>query len=188
MKITNLSKSYDGRPVLSHVTLSFEDGGVYALMGTSGRGKTTLLHILMGLTKADEGSITGLKNKQFSAVFQENRLCDFLTAAENIAAVQKKPFAVADINTILAEILPVESLHQPVQEYSGGMKRRVAIARALLTPSDILIMDEPLTGLDEKTRAQVISFILRYRNGRTLLFTTHQEEDIPQFGGEKVLL
>ena len=54
--------------------------------------------------------------------------------------------------------------------------------------SDILVMDEPLTGLDEKTKAQVISFILRYRNGRTLLFTTHQEEDVQQFSGEKVLL
>lgn len=188
MKITDLSKSYDGRPVLSHITLTFEDGGIYALMGTSGRGKTTLLHILMGLTKADKGSVSGLENKRFSAVFQENRLCDFLTAAENIMAVQKKPASVSDINTILAEILPMEALNQPVKEYSGGMKRRVAIARALLAPSDILVMDEPLTGLDEKTKAQVISFILRYRNGRTLLFTTHQEEDIQQFSGEKVLL
>ena len=82
----------------------------------------------------------------------------------------------------------MEALNQPVKEYSGGMKRRVAIARALLAPSDILVMDEPLTGLDEKTKAQVISFILRYRNGRTLLFTTHQEEDVQQFSGEKVLL
>lgn len=188
MKIQNLCKSYEGRPVFSHLNLTFTEGGIYALMGASGRGKTTFLHILMGLTTADAGSISGLEGKNFSAVFQENRLCGFLTAAENIAAIQKNPSSLSEINALLAEILPSESLNQPVEEYSGGMKRRAAIARALLAKSDILVMDEPLTGLDEKTREHVISFILKYRNGRTLIFTTHQEKDVQQFGGEKVLL
>lgn len=188
MTVKNLCKSYEGRSVLENINLTFLDGGIYALMGASGRGKTTLLHILLGLIKPDGGTITGWEDKDFSAVFQENRLCEFLTAAENISIVQKEPASPEEINAILAEILPKESLDQPVWEYSGGMKRRAAIARALLSQSDILIMDEPFTGLDENTREHVIAFILKYRRGRTLIFSTHQEEDVKQFGGERILL
>lgn len=188
MTVEHLCKSYEGRPVLENVNLTFRDGGIYALMGASGRGKTTLLHILLGLTEPDGGRLTGWENKRFSAVFQENRLCEFLTAGENIAIVQREAVSREAVNEILEEILPREALHQPVSEYSGGMKRRAAIARALLSESDVLIMDEPLTGLDENTREQVIAFILRYRRGRTLIFSTHQEEDVKQFGGERIRL
>lgn len=188
MKIQNLSKNYNQRPVLKQLDLDFASGGIYALMGASGCGKTTLLHIIMGLVKPDEGNISGLEDKRISAVFQENRLCEFLTAAENIAIVCPDKKAAADTNQLLSEILPVQSLNQKISTYSGGMKRRAAIARAVLTESDILIMDEPLSGLDTATREQVISFILKYRSGRTLLFSTHDPEDIASFGAKKILL
>lgn len=188
MKIQNLSKNYNQRPVLMQLNLDFADGGIYALMGPSGCGKTTLLHIIMGLVKPDEGVVSGLEGKHISAVFQENRLCEFLTAAENIAIVCPGGKNTADTNCILSEILPAEYLTQKVSTYSGGMKRRVSIARAVLTESDILIMDEPLSGLDETTKEQVISFILKYRGKRTLLFSTHDPEDIAFFGANKILL
>lgn len=188
MKIQNLSKNYNQRPVIHQLNLDFADGAIYALMGASGCGKTTLLHIIMGLIKPDGGSISGLEGKRISAVFQENRLCGFLTAAENISIVCPNRKTAADTNQILSEILPAQSLNQKINTYSGGMKRRAAIARAILTESDILIMDEPLSGLDAATREQVISFILKYRGGRTLLFSTHDSEDIASFGAKKILL
>lgn len=188
MRIVNLTKSYENRMVLDRVNLELEEGGIYGLMGASGRGKTTLLHILMGLVQAEEGTVEGIQEKRFSAVFQENRLCEFLTAGENVAVVQRRPRPVEEINQILEEILPRETLSQPVREFSGGMKRRAAIARALLAESEILVMDEPFTGLDENTKGQVLEFLLKYRKGRTLIFATHQEEELELLGAEKILL
>lgn len=188
MRLLNLTKRYEEQAVLDHLNLTLEQGKVYALMGPSGCGKTTLLHILLGILEPDEGTLEGFGEKRFSAVFQENRLFDFLTAGENAAVVQKRPCNIQRIHKILSEILPVEALDQQVSEYSGGMKRRAAIGRAMLAESDIVVMDEPLTGLDEMTRNQVIDFILKYREGRTLIFSTHQEEEVELFQAQKILL
>lgn len=215
MKIEKLTKRYGEHKVLDQWSLTLQDGKIYALMGPSGCGKTTFLHILLGIVEKDGGILEGVEGKHFSAVFQENRLFEFLTAAENILAVQRKTRKkqkkqkverterfkeidrfketegakeIEEINGILTEILPKEALSQKVGEYSGGMKRRVAIARAMLTESDVILMDEPLTGLDEGTRDQVIEFILKYRGGRTLVFSTHQEKEAELLGGEKIVI
>lgn len=188
MRAVKISKRYEDHVILDNVELSFEDGGIYALMGPSGRGKTTLLHILAGLVEPDKGYLEGASDKRFSMVFQEERLCDFLTAAENIAAIQRVASSVAEVNAALAEILPAGCLEQPVSEFSGGMKRRTAIGRAMLAESDILIMDEPFTGLDEATKETVASFVKKYRRGRTLIFSTHYEEDVELFDAVKIHL
>lgn len=182
MQIQNLCKSYKNQPILDHLSLDLKEGGIYALMGPSGRGKTTFLHILMGIVPADEGKLLGFSKKRISAVFQEDRLFPFLTAAENIAAVSRNRcfFSASELssyNEILAELLPASSLSLPVRSFSGGMKRRASLARALLVPSDLLILDEPFTGLDEASRLQTMSFLLKYRNERTLLFSTHRKDD-----------
>lgn len=182
MQIQNLCKSYENQPILDHLSLDLKEGDIYALMGPSGRGKTTFLHILMGIVPADEGKLLGFSKKRISAVFQEDRLFPFLTAAENIAAVSRNRcfFSASELssyNEILAELLPASSLSLPVRSFSGGMKRRASLARALLVPSDLLILDEPFTGLDEASRLQTMSFLLKYRNERTLLFSTHRKDD-----------
>lgn len=182
MQIQNLCKSYENQPILDHLSLDLKEGGIYALMGPSGRGKTTFLHILMGIVPADEGKLLGFSKKRISAVFQEDRLFPFLTAAENIAAVSRNRcfFSASELssyNEILAELLPASSLSLRVRSFSGGMKRRASLARALLVPSDLLILDEPFTGLDEASRLQTMSFLLKYRNERTLLFSTHRKDD-----------
>ena len=182
MQIQNLCKSYENQPILDHLSLDLKEGGIYALMGPSGRGKTTFLHILMGIVPADEGKLLGFSKKRISAVFQEDRLFPFLTAAENIAAVSRNRcfFSASELssyNEILAELLPASSLSLPVRSFSGGMKRRASLARALLVPSDRLILDEPFTGLDEASRLQTMSFLLKYRNERTLFFSTHRKDD-----------
>lgn len=182
MQIQNLCKSYENQPILDHLSLDLKEGGIYALMGPSGRGKTTFLHILMGIVPADKGKLLGFSKKRISAVFQEDRLFPFLTAAENIAAVSRNRcfFSASELssyNEILAELLPASSLSLPVRSFSGGMKRRASLARALLVPSDLLILDEPFTGLDEASRLQTMSFLLKYRNERTLLFSTHRKDD-----------
>lgn len=188
MKIENLTKYFGDTPVLEHLTLEFRDGRITAVMGSSGCGKTTMFHIMMGILKADEGSVEDFIGKKISAVFQENRLMEFLTAAENIMAVQRIPDEKKALNQILIQILPEDALGKKVSEYSGGMKRRAAIARAMLAESDLIIMDEPFTGLDEKTRELVMEFIQKYRKGRTMIFSTHQEAEAELLHADRIVL
>ncbi len=188
MKIQNLTKTYEGHTVLENLNLTMEEGKIYALMGPSGCGKTTLLHIMLGTLASDKGTVEGFSGKKFSAVFQENRLFEFLTAGENAMVVRKGKQNLEQMNQILAEILPKKSLEQKVCEYSGGMKRRAAIGRAMLAESDMVLMDEPLTGLDEATKECVAEFILKYRKNRTLIFSTHQEKEVELLQAKKIML
>ena len=188
--IENLSKSYDGQKVLDNLSVTFPEKSFTCLMGKSGVGKTTLLSILMGLEKADSGQITGLEGKKLSVVFQENRLCDNLTALLNIKMVIDDSSRISDSDILnwLDKIGLGEDAKKPVQEYSGGMKRRVAILRALLADFDLLIMDEPLKGLDEATKKQVIDLIKELTLGKTVIMTTHDANEATVFNAEIVSL
>lgn len=184
--IENLSKAYDGQKVLDNLSVTFPEKSFTCLMGKSGVGKTTLLSILMGLEKADSGQITGLEDKKLSVVFQENRLCNNLTALLNIKMVIEDSSRISDSDIMhwLDKIGLGEDAKKPVKEYSGGMKRRVAILRALLADFDLLIMDEPLKGLDEATKQQVIDIIKELTKEKTIIMTTHDNSDANIFNGQ----
>ena len=157
-------------------------------MGPSGRGKTTLFSILLGLIKADSGSITGIENKQFSAVFQEDRLCRQLSALMNLAIVQDNPDK-AQLTGLLKKMgLTDDEIRRPVSQLSGGQKRRVAILRSLVSDSDIVLMDEPFKGLDDDTRRVVINQVKDLLAGRILMVITHDEQDAELLGGDIVEL
>ncbi len=179
IEIKNLTKAYDGQAVLENLSLTFDDGSFTCIMGKSGVGKTTLLNILMGLENADSGVICGLDDKKVSVVFQENRLCNNITALLNIKMVIQKDSRITDdkISEYLRRIGLGNDLKKPVIEYSGGMKRRVAILRALLADFDLLIMDEPLKGLDDETKETVIALIKELTKEKTVIMTTHDDSE-----------
>ena len=135
-------------------------------MGESGVGKTTLLRLLMGLEKADSGIITGFD--KVSAVFQENRLIEHLNAVENTALVIKDRNAGKCAYEQLLQLLPKEALLKPVREYSGGMKRRVALVRAMAADSEIVLLDEPFTGLDSQRVKKIKNISCRSREAERL--------------------
>ena len=190
--IQNLSKSYEGRPVLSGLNMTFTSQSPCCLMSPSGSGKTTLFRILMGLETADSGSIhftddTGRTlpgRPGFSVVFQEDRLCEAFTPLENVRMTAGRSLPPEQIRKEMALLLPEESLDRPVSTLSGGMKRRTALCRAILTPSSVLLMDEPFTGLDDAMRRQVIRYLLDRLAGRLLLLSTHSQEDVSLLGGK----
>ena len=205
--IKNLWKSYDSLTVLKNVDLTLDRDQTYCLMSPSGTGKTTLFRILMGLEKADEGEIVWSassgscfgsgsdwdvsRSLRISTVFQEDRLCPTFSPLENVMMVQKQPTCEPlknEIRTAMCRLLPEECLNRPVSTLSGGMKRRTAILRALLTKSDMLLLDEPFTGLDEETKIDVIRFLQEYRNNRFLLISTHQKEDVELLKGILITL
>lgn len=190
--IRDLSKSYGGRPVLSGLNMTFTSQSPCCLMSPSGSGKTTLFRILMGLETADSGSIhftddTGRTlpgRPGFSVVFQEDRLCEAFTPLENVRMTAGRSLPPEQIRREMALLLPEESLDRPVSTLSGGMKRRTALCRAILTPSSVLLMDEPFTGLDDAMRRQVIRYLLDRLEGRLLLLSTHSQEDVSLLGGK----
>ena len=180
LEICSLKKAYAEKKVLNGVSFTIESGKGFCLIGPSGCGKTTLLRILMGLEKQDEGVIRGIERLKISAVFQEDRLLDHLNAIKNVWFV-----CGSDEMTIrkeLSKILPSESLDQPVIQLSGGMRRRVAIVRAMMKESDLILMDEPFTGLDGETKRVVIDYMKQKIKGKMFLLSTHQEEDAKLFG------
>lgn len=175
--ITDLCKTFDDNEVLKNVNITLKDNSIYCLMGASGIGKTTLLRILMGLEHADSGSMSGIDIKSISCMFQEDRLIPYLSAIDNVRIVLRGKNNREEVRNNLLSILPDDSLDMPVSSLSGGMKRRVALARALSYPGKLIILDEPFTGLDKDTKLNVIDYILKMRNNRTLLISTHGTDD-----------
>ena len=188
--ITDLCKTFDDNEVLKNVNITLKDNSIYCLMGASGIGKTTLLRILMGLEHADSGSISGIDIKSISCMFQEDRLIPYLSAIDNVRIVLrgKNNNNREEVRNHLLSILPDDSLDMPVNSLSGGMKRRVALARALSYPGKLIILDEPFTGLDKDTKLNVIDYILKMRNNRTLLIATHGTDDANLLGAEIIKL
>lgn len=160
------------------MSFTLEENQIYCLMGPSGEGKTTLMHILMGLITPDSGVITGLDDFVISAVFQDNRLYEVFSPYANIQLTTGSKLNREEIISSLSSILPNDCIFKPIHTLSGGMKRRVAICRAILFNSNMVIMDEPFSGLDFETKKNVISYIKENQNNRTILVSTHQEEDV----------
>ena len=181
--VSDIKKSYGENVILDGVTHTFKMGSVTCIMGQSGAGKTTFANILMGIEKADSGSVTD--NIRYSVVFQENRLVEEITPFANIAMVLDKYICKTEIKKLVAdnfcEMIDRESIYKKTEKLSGGMKRRVAIIRAMLADSDAVILDEPFTGLDEKNRIKCIEYIKKLLNGRTLIVITHNEDDCKRF-------
>lgn len=182
IKIRNLTKSYGSHVVLDHLNYEIQDGQKVYITGPSGCGKTTFLNILMGL-EPYEGTITGLENKKMAAVFQEDRLCENLSASRNIRLplgkltnIQKQT-ETERIQKDMADIGMPDCMDMTVNQMSGGMKRRVSILRALHAQSDILFFDEPLRGLDAESRSLTLHKILEYIPGKTIFWVTHDEKD-----------
>ncbi len=176
--LRNVSKNYGERPVLSALSAVFPEGKISSIRGPSGCGKTTLLRILLGLETLDSGEIAGLPAGR-SAVFQEHRLFEDFSAVSNVCAVLSGRERALVISALTALGLG-ESLFLPVRSLSGGMKRRVSIVRALLAPGELLVLDEPFTGLDAESKARSIALLREYRRGRTTLLVTHDSFELEQ--------
>ena len=202
IKVSHVSKSFGDLTVLKDYSLTMEKGRRYLMMAPSGTGKTTFLRVLTGLDHADEGTITGMPTYA-GIVFQEDRLCEEYDAVCNIMLGMAKSreadkrngsrdmsrAQIVDyVKKEAAMILPQDCLTKPVKELSGGMRRRVALLRAVLSSSELLILDEPFAGLDEENRARSAAYLLEHLRGRTMLVTTHREDDVKLLQGVKVAL
>ncbi|MDE7478761.1 MAG: ATP-binding cassette domain-containing protein [Lachnospiraceae bacterium] len=185
--IRDVSKSFGNKVVFQKLNLTIKSGKTTCIMAPSGGGKTTLLRILMGLERADNGNVTGLEGRRFSAVFQEERLCEHMTAQDNVRLVTPK----LDKKTVIQEMSRLgltDCSSQRVSELSGGMCRRVSILRALLAEYDVLFLDEPFKGLDDALKEQVMAYVKEKTTGKTVLFVTHDRNEAFTLGAEVIEL
>lgn len=174
--VKDLCKRYGGQTVLDRV--SFTAGvGITCVMAPSGAGKTTLLRILLGLEPPDSGTVSGLAGRRLSAVFQEDRLLEHLDARGNLRFVLGPAYEEQEAQTLLTELGLAGEEEKPVRDWSGGMKRRLALARALLVPFDVLVLDEPFTGLDGENRRRCRDCIRRRAAEKAVLLVTHDAAD-----------
>ncbi len=176
--VKNISMNFDTNQVIKNLSYDFKSG-YYVIKGSSGIGKTTLLRIISGLLEPSEGEViynNGADTKaRFSFVFQEDRLIDETDAITNIKIVCPNVSYEVIKENLLKIGLGKDALNIKTSELSGGMKRRVAIVRAILSESDVLLMDEPLSGLDSTTAAGVIKYIKSNINGRLFITSSHHD-------------
>ena len=135
--VHHIWKSYGPQTVLRDVSVEAADA-VTCVMAPSGRGKTTLLRIFLGLETPDRGTVETPPGCRWAAVFQENRLLEDLDARGNLRFVLGREYDETRAWSLLTELGLGETAGQAVREFSGGMKRRLALARALLAPADAL--------------------------------------------------
>jgi len=180
-----LTKKYGNNEVLKEVNLRIEEGEFYALMGPNGSGKTTLASIMASVRSPTSGKIEIYGRKPEKAkeligyVPQENFSSPILTGRENLMYFAgllgySKNKAERIVNELLNKIGLSEDANKRVSEYSGGMRKRLEVATALFPGMQILILDEPTTGLDPSARRKFLGLIEELRGDKTtILLITH---------------
>ena len=174
--IDRLTLSYGSQQVLKDCSLRVEAGSRVALMGPSGCGKTSLINVIAGLLTPDSGKVS--VNGKVSYVFQEPALFPWLTAVDNINVVlSDRPETLPRAEQLLDAVGLSDCRDKYPHQLSGGQKQRIAICRALAYGGDILLLDEPLKGLDADTRDQVSALLRQEWTGKTLLLVTHDPSE-----------
>ncbi len=183
--IDRLTKRYNEKTVIASFTYTFPACGLFAVIGKSGEGKTTLLRMIASLTPQDGGSITG--NERVSYAFQEHRLIGHLTAKENLTHVLfAKPHtpeaqdAASDMLSYLG--LTAQEQQKFPSQLSGGMRQRVSLARAFLCDAPILLLDEPFKELDAALRLAVLQRIQEESRSRLVILTAHDKSEAQALG------
>jgi hypothetical protein len=173
LEIKNLEYEILRDKVLCNFNLNIKNGEIVSLFGPSGCGKTTILRLISKIITPKKGTI---KNEflKTTYLFQENRLLDWKSALDNVLLVMQNP----NENDVLEMFLQLgltkkDALKYP-NELSGGMRQRVAFVRAVITNPDLLLMDEPFTGLDYDMKEILIQVIAkRVKNGMSVILVTH---------------
>lgn len=193
IELQHIWKQFGSRIIFSDLNLNFQSGMVYALIGDSGCGKTTLLNMLAKLETFDKGeivykgkSLTSLKNEEFyrnelGYLFQNFGLLDSQTIRENLelGLIGKKQNKKQEKERLLLQALQAVrldylSLNQKIYELSGGEAQRVALAKIILKDPPLILADEPTASLDPKNSKEIMEILLELRNAnRTIIIATH---------------
>jgi len=206
----NVSKAFDDHQVLDNVTFDVAQGEICCILGRSGTGKSVTLRLLMGLIKPDSGrifmnhvEIQSLDSaelvpvrKTMGFLFQYSALFDSMTVGENVAFPLRRhtAFPERQIQTVVREKLASVGLENDIDqmplELSGGMRKRAGLARALALDPEILLVDEPSSGLDPITAREIDTLLLALKSGRStsIVVVTHSMTSARQISDHLIVL
>ncbi len=193
VELKEISKQFDGEPILRKISLDIHSNEFVTLLGPSGCGKTTTLRIIAGFLTPDEGDVMfdGKRindvppyRRNVNTVFQKYALFPHLNVFENVAfglRVKKMPEEqiVEQVKAMLKTVNLAGFEHRAVDQLSGGQQQRVAIARALVNHPEVLLLDEPLGALDLKLRKDMQNELknIQHQTGITFIYVTHDQEE-----------
>jgi ABC-2 type transport system ATP-binding protein len=191
IRCTGLFKRYDGRPPVEAVRgldLTVETGECFGLLGPNGAGKTTTIEIIEGLTEPTAGQVEVLGmhwgrddaaiKERIGISLQETRLAEKLKVEETVTLFRSFYRRGLEPDEVIRRVSLEEKASSRVGKLSGGQKQRLAVACALVGDPDLLLLDEPTTGLDPQSRRQLWDLIRGFKSqGRTILLTTHYMDE-----------
>lgn len=190
IELRNVSKSFKGLSLFENLSVSFEKGKIYGIVGHNGSGKSVLFKMMCGFIFPDQGSVIVNgeelgKNKRFPENFgiiidKPGYLGD-KTGFENLRYLADIQNKISDekIKEILEKVGLSHTIMQKVKNYSLGMKQKLAIAQAIMEDQEILLLDEPFNGLDVDSVENIRDLLKSLNNqGKTIFLTSHNNEDI----------
>lgn len=189
LKLCNVKKSINGHLVLNNINLSLEKGKIYGVVGRNGCGKTMLFKSIAGLVNITDGKIyvngevlkSGNIVENIGVIIENPGFLINLSALENLRLLSsiKNKISKEEIKAIIKLVGLNPDDRRPIKKYSLGMKQRLSIAQAIMEKPEILLLDEPMNGLDEEGIEKFREIFIRMKeNGTLILIASHNKEDI----------
>ena len=183
IEVENVCLNIGGKDILKDISWEISSDDTWLLTGPSGSGKSALISIIIGILEPTSGRVRLLGDYKYDrvnagVVFQEDRLIENLTAAENVAVIRPES-SPAVASEELEKFFDKESINIPVKELDPVKRRITAIVRACSVPSDIILLDEPFTGMDENTRKKAFSYIKETAGHKGIVISTRDPEGLP---------
>lgn len=203
VQIAHINKSFGPQQVLKDVTLSIPEGQVLGLLGPNGAGKSTLMKILIGLWKADSGTVQVPERIGYlpenNPLYEEMYVTEYLQFMASLTASKasgltgeagltaKRSYSAA-VNELIERVGLIPERHKHIRELSKGYRQRVGLAQALLGDPRLLILDEPTTGLDPNQLVEIRSLIRELGKERTVILSTHIMQEVREMCDRVVIL
>lgn len=202
LELSNIWKRIGKKMILKNVAFVVEKGQIVGLLGPNGAGKTTLIRVIVSLMQLDQGNIMingSSLTKDFKsaianvgAIVENPEFYNYLSGYDNLlqyARISRTPISNARIQEVVAAVHLEDKISQKVKTYSLGMRRRLGVAQALLHQPALLVLDEPMNGLDPLGMREFRDMLLDLRDqGISVLISSHQLSDVEQLADQLVIL
>ncbi|OGD35110.1 hypothetical protein A2V94_08940 [Candidatus Atribacteria bacterium RBG_16_35_8] len=191
ISITNVKKSIEKREILKEISFTVENGDIFGYLGPNGAGKTTTIRILLGLLQSDSGKIEILgqdinmseTRKRIGFILDADGLYDNMSAGENLV-FYSRIYGMSGAGERIAKLMKMVSLADRISDrvstYSRGMRQRLALARAMLHNPDVLILDEPTSGVDPSGQIEIrqIMINIAHDESKTIFLSSHNLDEV----------
>lgn len=189
VSLQHISKSFGSQKVLNDVSLEIPAGQIVGLLGPNGAGKSTLMKILIGLWSADSGTVSAPSRIGYlpenNPLYEEMYVTEYL---QFMAKMTNDKCQMTNVDTLIDKVGLTPECHKHIRELSKGYRQRVGLAQALIGDPELLILDEPTTGLDPNQLVEIRSLIRSLGKDRTVILSTHIMQEVREMCDRVVIL